>query len=270
MNYRRSYARLYEAVCCMNHANEMKYEKHFRERPHDIVGKYIRLEALEKERHVKDVFLVTSGEQALSEKSYDPQEIWGFLEEGPFQNESSIRESFVFQRMQNEAGFAVVNSITEKVIGVVILRHDDPQNLSIQLEPPIVHPCREGTREQLEACFLLIDRLFALGYRRIQISIDSQDVTNGKLCKRLAFMSEGRLYKHMIVKEASRDSNIYSMLNSDWKKGGRGVLFKKLYGLAALRVDTANEKAEEELDERERVLDQQKLEETERKTKKVV
>ena len=268
VSYRRSYGRMYEAICCLDHASDDKYNKLFAERPHDIVGRHVRLEALDVERHLSDVFRVTSGEQALENKSYDPQDVWGFLEDGPFDDEREMRDSFVFQRRQNEAGFAIVQSVTDKVLGVILLRHDDPHNLTIQLEPPMMQPTREGSREQLESCYLLMDRLFAHGYRRIQVSIDSQDAEKRKLCTHLGLTLEGRLYKHMVIKEASRDSNIYSVLNSDWKRGARAALFRRLYGASALRADLANEKKEEELDEQERVLKLQKREEEEAKAKK--
>jgi hypothetical protein len=111
----------------------------------------------------------------------------------------------------------------------------------------------------LEACYLLIDRLFAYGYRRVQISIDAKDTNNVKLADRLGFTYEGCLFKHMIIKDASRDSNIYGMLNSDWEKGGRLALYKKLYGVKLARVDFSNNKKEEELDEQQRVLAERKV-----------
>jgi len=256
---------MYEAICCLNHANDDKYCQLAKERPHDLIGKFVRLEAMETERHLADVFRVTSGQPALEDTAYDPQEVWGFLEEGPFSNPTKLHQSFVFQRKPNEAGFAIVHAVTNRVMGVILLRFDVPLNLTIQLEVPIMPPSREGTKEQLESCFLLMDRLFALGYRRIQVSIDSQDADKRKLCTRLGFTLEGCLCKHMVIKEASRDSNIYSMLNSDWNKGARAALYRKLYGVAALRADMNNEKKEEELDEQERGLAEQKRAEQQKK-----
>jgi hypothetical protein len=103
-----------------------------------------------------------------------------------------------------------------------------------------------------------VDRLFANGYRRIQISIDSKDVESAKLVDRLGFTFEGCLLKHMVIKESSRDSSIYGMLNSDWDRGARQTMYKKLYGVAAARVDFANNVKEEELDEQTRGLAEQK------------
>lgn len=269
MAYRRSYARLYEALACANHAADDKYAALFKTRPHDLTGKYVRLEALQVDRHLADLYHTTSGEPALGNSQYDPEEIWSFQESGPFATEKELRQSFVFQHKLNDAAFAILNTVTDKILGAVLLVGDDPTNLSIQLEAPLMQPSCDGGPEQLEACFLLLDRLFAYGYRRIQFSIDSQDAIKRKLANRLGFTLEGVLYKHMIIKDSSRDSNIYGILNSDWKKGARAALFKKLYGTAALRADTANEKREEEYDEQQRVLAEKKRVEAEASKKKL-
>lgn len=255
--YRRSYGRIYEAICCKNHLMHDKYNKLFRERPLDIIGRNVRLEALEMNRHLDPLHLILSGLSVGENAAYDPTEVWGFLEDGPFDNKDEMSKSFVFNRKYNEGSFAIVHSVTDRTLGFVLLTNDDPTNLSIQIEPPVMSPINNGTVLQLESCYLLIDRLFGYGYRRIQISIDSQDADKRKLCARLGFSFEGVLFKHMIIKEASRDSGIYSMLNSDWKRGARAALFKTLYGTAAFNFDTSIEKQEEEI-ELQRIRKEQK------------
>jgi RimJ/RimL family protein N-acetyltransferase len=258
--YRRSYGRIYEALCCKNHLMNEKYNQLFRERPLDIIGRNVRLEALEMNRHLDGLHLVLSGVSAFENIAYDPHEVWGFLEDGPFENQEELSQSFVFNRKYNEAGFAIVHSVTNRTLGVILLTNDDPTNLSIQIEPPILSPNNNGTLLQLESCFLLMDRLFGYGYRRIQLSIDSQDAEKRKLCVRLGFSFEGILYKHMVVKDSSRDSSIYSMLNSDWKRGARTALFKTLYGVPAYQFDVSNEKLEEELEQQRIRKEQKRLE----------
>ena len=252
--YRRSYGRMYESVACKNHDTEEKYSSLFLSRPADLIGRTVRLEALEADRHLNVMYNITSGEANLEDKSYDPNEIWGFLDFGPFSSPEELRKSPVFQRQSDEAAFAMVETVTDRVVGVVIISKDDPKNLNVQLELPIVKPSADGTVEQIEACFLLLDRLFALGYRRVQLTCDTQDAAGKKLAGRLGFTQEGMIPKHMVVKEANRDSNIYGMLNSDWDKGARAFLFKKLHGAAMLKVDAANNAKEGELEEQERVL----------------
>jgi RimJ/RimL family protein N-acetyltransferase len=223
------------------------------------------LEELSADRHLNLVFAVTNGEPLHLKPAYDPQEVWGFQREGPFDNIDQLRRSFVFERLDNEASFAIVENLTDRLVGVVIVSNDDPRNLSIQLDPPIVGPSSYGSKEQLESCFLLMDRLFAFGYRRIQISIDSKDNVGFKLADRLGFTFEGCILKDQIIKESSRDSNVYGMLNSDWDKGARIALYKKLYGTAMTRADLAYNKEEDELDEQQRVLAQQKIDKEEKK-----
>lgn len=257
-SYRRSYARMYEAVACNNHSTEKQYREHWLERPGDIVGRTIRLEPLDTKRHLKDFYAMTCGDIYRANKSYDPLEVWAFYEDGPFDSPEKMKESFVFQREMNEAGFAIIESLTGNMVGAVYLTNDNPKNLSISLELPIVKPSSEGTVESIEACFLLLDRLFALGYRRVQLSVDSMDTKGKKLSGRLGFTQEGLIPKDRIIKESNRDSIIYGMLNSDWDKGARAFLFKKLHGEKAMKVDVKNEKSEAELEKQSNFIESQK------------
>jgi len=206
---------------------------------------------------LKAVHAVTNGDQIFLKKAYNPQEVWGFQIEGPFHSIDELHGSFVFQHYENQGAFAILQNLNDRLVGLVMLSKDDPRNLSIQLDPPIVGPSSYGSKEQLEACFLLMDRLFANGYRRIQISIDSKDSQGSKLADRLGFTFEGCLLKDQIVKESSRDSNVYGMLNSDWDKGARKAIYKKLYGAAMMKADSAYNRKEEELDEQQRVIAEQ-------------
>ena len=165
-----------------------------------------------------------------------------------------------------------MENVTDLIVGVVLLTHDDPANLTVQIEPPIVTPRVEGTVEQIEACFLLIDRLFALGYRRVQFSVDSQDVASKKLAGNIGFTHEATMPKDRIVREASRNSNVYGMLNSDWDRGARNLLYKKLHGAALQKVDADNNAREGDWEEQLQMLRERKemaaQEETEDSEKK--
>jgi len=266
--YRRSYARLYEAHACNTHASEIEFRERFEERPGDLMGRSVRLEPLEAERHVEALHRATSGDAFLEEKPYEPRLVWGFLDRGPFANPEELRASRVFRLRSDEASFAVVETSTDTAIGIVTLVKDDPRNLSVQLEPPVMNPAKLGSKEQMEGCFLLLDRLFGLGYRRVSMYLDSQDEKIKRFPEQLGFTQEGSIPKHMIIKEANRDSNVYGLINSDWDKGARATLYKKLHGPKALRADELNNKKEAEYDEWQVALEKQRNEEKESKTKK--
>ncbi|KAL7450341.1 hypothetical protein ACHAWC_009675 [Mediolabrus comicus] len=267
LTYRWSYARMYESLAGKSHESDERYSTLFKERPHDIIGRTVRLEPLESSRHCNELWEITSGNACNEHKAYNPDEVWGFLDYGPFKNAQSMVESGVFQlEKQNCAAFAIVEFVTNRLVGVIHLTNDDPKNLTIQMELPIVKPSSDGSVEQLEGCFLLLDRLFAYGYRRIQICIDTQDVRGKRLPQRLGFTQEGTLYKHMIVKEANRDSLMYGMLNSDWDKGARAFLMKKLHGAAFQKADAtivAKEEAVEDQEEKLRVKQEAEAKEKE-------
>jgi RimJ/RimL family protein N-acetyltransferase len=267
-DYRRSYARLYEAIACQSRHNDDIWLKHFESRPQDIVGRTVRLEALEKDRHLNVVHDITCGMAYLDGKAFNANKVWAFRTCGPFDTKEQLAESEVFSLKANEAAFAIVENVTERVIGVIHLTHDDPKNLNIQIEMPILKPNSEESPQQMEACFLLMDRLFAFGYRRIQVSLDSQDMNNKKLALRLGFTQEGFFPKHMIVKDANRDTWVYGMINSDWQKGARSVLFKKLHGATMQKADAANNIAEGERETQQNFLKAKKKLEAEEEQKK--
>jgi len=256
--YRRSYARLYEAISCRTHEAERKSYKHWLKRSSDIVGRTIRLEGLERSRHLKQLYNITSGRAQGEFKQYDPNEIWCFHNDGPFENEKAMERSGLFRKGKRTAGYGIVEALTDRLLGAILLEEDDPSNLTVSIVPPFVRPSVDGTVEQVESCFLLMDRLFALGYRRIQMSIDSMDVNGRKLAGRIGFTQEGTLLKHHIIKDSNRDSTVYGMINSDWNEGAREFLFKKTHGDKMMKADKANNVKEEELEVREKYAAEQK------------
>lgn len=250
--HRWSYARMYELMAGTSHDSDEKFKEIFKNHPNAIVGRTCRLEPL-TESHSRDLCRITSGSAVNEHKCYNPDEVWGFLDFGPFDKPQSMLESEVFRLEKDQAGFAIVESITDRLLGVIHLTNDDPKNLNVQMELPILKPTSDATVEQLEACFLLMDRLFAHGYRRVQMCVDTQDVRGKRLPSRLGMTQEGQIPKHMIVKEANRDSLIYGMLNSDWDKGARAFLYTKLHGAAAEKANAAivgkEEAAQEQVDQ---------------------
>lgn len=248
---------MYENLCGRSHESEDRFGKLWKERGSDVIGAKVRLEALES-RHAKEFWEITNGNAYGGEKRYDSEEVWGFLEHGPFKSDKSLLESGLFRLGRDQAGFAIVDMITDRLLGIVHLTNDDPKNLNVQFDLPITKPSSDGTAEVTEACFLLLDRLFAYGYRRVQIAIDTQDIRAKRLPRSLGFTQEGQIPKHRIIKEANRDSIIYGMLNSDWDGGARGVLYKRLYGEAMFKADKANRSKEEKVEEEESKLAEQK------------
>jgi hypothetical protein len=235
------------------------------------------LEALDAERHAAALWTATHGAPTRDHpKAYDPASVWCFCDDGPFASVAALSASLLFR--PDVAAFAIRSagdwsSPAGSVLGVVWLTHDDPQNLSLQLSLPILSPgCPLTSHECLEACFLLLDRVFfGYSYRRVDCWVDPQDGPGRQFVSRhLGMTSEGCLYKHRIVKEANRDDHVYALLNSDWNaatthssnrssssRSVRAVLYQKLYGAAAWRADQRNERVEGEREAQTRGLKEQ-------------
>jgi len=84
---------MYEAMACSTHGSEEKYRKHWMARPGDIVGRTIRLEPLDVERHLQELYNITNGEAYMENKAYDANEVWCFREAGPFKNAVEMQHS---------------------------------------------------------------------------------------------------------------------------------------------------------------------------------
>ena len=283
-SYRRSYGRLVESITCENHTTVDHYHNDiFIYRPHDIIGAYIRLEPVlcddaSEPTHANEIFRATCTGEATMEcfTAYNPYDIWCFHDDGPFGTVEELqRSNYIFplqkcqphqHRYENIAAFVIRQNVTNHFVGMVMLLNDEPEHLSVQLQIPFTAPKYQAStsKECMEGYFLLIDRLFAYGYRRIYMMIDTQDIQSTQFIHRMGFTYEGCLYKHRIVKDANRNSNIYAMLNSDWKQsnitatsaapkgsyisfsGARAALFQKLYGAAKFRAEQSNERYEAE------------------------
>lgn len=56
-------------------------------------------------------------------------------------------------------------------------------------------------------------------YRRVEWRCDTDNYGAKKTAERLGFTAEGVLHKHMVWREANRDTALYAMTNADWREG---------------------------------------------------
>ena len=63
---------------------------------------------------------------------------------------------------------------------------------------------------------LLLQHAFALHYRRVEWKVHSPDAWMRDFISKAGFFLEGVMKKHDIVRNQSRDTACYAVLNSDW------------------------------------------------------
>jgi len=65
-------------------------------------------------------------------------------------------------------------------------------------------------------------------YRRIEWQCDKDNLYGRQCGEKLGFKQEGLLRKHRIVREANRDSVVYSLVNTEWREGGEERMRRRL------------------------------------------
>lgn len=75
----------------------------------------------------------------------------------------------------------------------------------------------QRTTAATEAIHLLLGHAFdALGYRRVEWKCDSLNEPSRRAALRLGFSHEGRFRQHMVIKGRSRDTDWFSIIDSEW------------------------------------------------------
>ncbi|HLN79007.1 MAG TPA: GNAT family protein [Nocardioidaceae bacterium] len=75
----------------------------------------------------------------------------------------------------------------------------------------------QQTTAATEAIHLMLRYTFdQLGYRRVEWKCDSLNEPSGRAAVRLGFTYEGRFRQHIVTKGRNRDTDWYSMLDSEW------------------------------------------------------
>lgn len=92
-----------------------------------------------------------------------------------------------------------------------------PKNRSVEMGRVILAPALQKTRAATEAQYLLMEYVFEdLNYRRYEWKCDSLNRPSANAAMRLGFTYEGRFRNHAIYKGRSRDTDWFSIIDSEW------------------------------------------------------
>jgi len=223
-------------------------------------GAFVRVEVFDWEKHGGALKCATNGEPWNGCGSYAAVEkIWGWCADAEVEGEGAGASNRLMvdaeqKRLLGGGGsssssWAVVDKRTQMVIGVICLTNDDARNLTVEVGNVVTHVSYSSSVQLLEAMFLLMDRLFALGVRRIGAECDELDFERKKLLGGnggLGFEFEGIARKAGIRLGSNFDAVKFSFVNSDWEEGGRNRLYLKLWGAKAVSVEERWRREEKE------------------------
>lgn len=171
-----------------------------------LVGQYVRLEPLS-----------TAHETDL--RGIDDPALFRFLPQTPddfpdwFASALTSRDPLYFAAVMD--GVAVGRAS--------VMRMDLPNGVA-EIGNILWGPRMQRTPASTEAVFLLADRLFGLGARRVEWKCNDLNEASKSAAVRLGFTFEGVFRQHMIVKGHNRDTAWFSLLDHEWPARRRAIL----------------------------------------------
>lgn len=200
-----------------------------------LTGRYVHLEPMVIARDGKALFEASNGTPiSLNNRSidaYDSDElIWRYMFDGPFYNLREFEASLLpYVNALNGLCLCIFDTLSNRQVGVANLMNNSPPHLKIELGGIWYSPIVQGTLANTESTYLMLKHAFDLGYRRVEWKCDAQNERSRRAALRLGFKFEGIQESHMIMKDRSRDTAWFRIVESEWpevKKKLQQILYK--------------------------------------------
>jgi RimJ/RimL family protein N-acetyltransferase len=170
-------------------------------------GRYARIEPLDPDRHAADLFDANRASDA----------IWDFLPYGPFETLDAYRGWMARTCLGDDPLFhAIVDKAHGRAVGVASYLRIAPEAGSIEVGHINYAPTLQRTRAGTNAMALLMERAFALGYRRYEWKCDAANLPSRRLAQRLGLSYEGIFRQATVVKGRNRDTAWFAAIDAEW------------------------------------------------------
>lgn len=173
-----------------------------------IAGKRVVLEPL-KEEHADSLFPSVSGEANAR--------LWDWMPSGPFYELADFRTYIKRCTESKDVCFwAAKDRATGKVVGHASFLRIDPANASVEIGHIMYAPSLQRTTAATEIWYLLAERAFATGFRRLEWKCNAANEPSRRAALRFGHTFEGVFRQHMIVKGKNRDTAWFSIIDGEW------------------------------------------------------
>ena len=174
-----------------------------------MVGRFCRLEPLDARSHAESLYAANDSD--LGRRS------WTYLPYGPFESVESYRAWIERDGGGSDPQFyAIVDLGRNEALGVASYLRITPGSGSIEVGHLNFSPLLQRTPAATEAMYLMMARVFELGYRRYEWKCDALNSPSRAAALRLGFSFEGVFRQATVVKGRSRDTAWYAVIDSDW------------------------------------------------------
>jgi RimJ/RimL family protein N-acetyltransferase len=174
-----------------------------------MTGRFCRLEPLDARRH--------AGSLHAANVSKPGRGNWTYLAYGPFEREEDYRTWIERDCGGSDPQFyAIVDLAAGEARGVASYLRIAPESGSIEVGHLNFSPLLQRTPAATEAIYVMMARVFQLGYRRCEWKCDVLNAPSRAAALRLGFSFEGIFRQATVVKGRSRDTAWYAVIDSDW------------------------------------------------------
>ena len=172
-------------------------------------GRHCRLEPLDPARHTADLFAAN----VLDREGRN----WTYLSVGPFATEAPYREWLEQMVADPDRRFyAIVDPATSKPVGVASYMRINLPSGVIEVGNLNYSPLLQRKPAATDAMYLMMKRVFELGYRRYEWKCNALNAPSRAAAQRLGFSYEGIFRQAEIHKGRSRDTAWFSILDTEW------------------------------------------------------
>jgi RimJ/RimL family protein N-acetyltransferase len=183
--------------------------------PVTLRGRYVTLEPLDSDRHT----------HALWDAVREHDEVWTWLSDGPYECEVDLYRALAEKQASTSAVFFAIlpegappsAAGYPAAAGYANFMRIEPAHGVIEVGNILLSPRLQRTRAATEAMYLMAEHIFDhLLYRRYEWKCNALNEPSRRAALRLGFSFEGIFRQHMVVKDRSRDTAWFSMLDSEW------------------------------------------------------
>ena len=174
-----------------------------------MAGRYCRVEPIRVEQHADQLFEANSADRE--------GRIWTYLPYGPFDSLADYQSWMARACLGDDPlFFAVVDLKTGQAVGVASYLRIDPANGVIEVGHINCSPRLQRSPAATEAMFLMMRRVFELGYRRFEWKCDSLNQKSRRAAQRFGFSYEGVFRQATVYKGRNRDTAWYACIDAEW------------------------------------------------------
>lgn len=174
-----------------------------------LLGHYCRVEPLDINRHVQELF-----------EAYELDEhgqMWTYLPYGPFKSVAEYKALLEnFSERPEQQFYAVIDLKTKRALGIAAYLRINSKEGSIEVGHLSYSPLLQRSTIATEAMYLMMKKIFEAGYRRYEWKCNSLNEASRASAIRLGFQFEGIFRQSNVIKKRNRDTAWYSIIDTEW------------------------------------------------------